>query len=74
MRSLPVLVLATIFVWGLACLPTAPVRAADDPTATLGAITGIAPADREALADRFRREIWPLLTNEPGAEELRRVP
>jgi hypothetical protein len=69
MRTFPVVVFTAVGACSLMWVPWAPVRAADDPAATLAAMTGLAPADQAEFADRFRSELWPLLTRENGAQK-----
>ena len=71
MRTFTVLLLDVIvtcsLVWPL--LAPAPAWAADDPGATVAAMTGLSPGDQAEFADRFRSEIWPLLTRQNGGQK-----
>src|SRR5262245_46961274 len=71
MRTFAVLVLAVIVTCSLigTFIALAPVRPADDPGATVAAMTGLSLSDQAEFADRFRTDIWPLLTRQNGAQK-----
>jgi hypothetical protein len=67
MRTFTVLVLAALVSCGL--IGVLVVRAADDPAAALAAMTGLSSADLAEFSERFRTDLWPLLTRPNGAQK-----